>query len=97
LLLLRKSLMTRDWYKLGIEDLRQRNVGIVEYAYQRTNNFDKLAFVHLITSYLDKVGFMCKIARQSNNLMGQFHNVLYLGDVRKRVEILENARNIPHA
>ncbi|KAF8776231.1 hypothetical protein HU200_003734 [Digitaria exilis] len=61
------------WYRLGIEALRQGNVGIVEYAYQRTKNFERLAFLYLITGYLDKVGFMCKIAGQNNNLMGQFH------------------------
>lgn len=87
-----KELDDKDhWYRLGIEALRQGNVGIVEYAYQRTKNFDRLAFLYLITGYLDKVGFMCKIAGQNNNFMGQFHNALYLGDVRKRVEILENA------
>uniref|UniRef100_A0A0E0D5J6 Uncharacterized protein n=1 Tax=Oryza meridionalis TaxID=40149 RepID=A0A0E0D5J6_9ORYZ len=66
------------WYRLGIEALRQGNVGIVEYAYQRTKNFERLAFLYLITGYMDKVGFMCKIAGQNNNLMGQFHNALYL-------------------
>ncbi|CAO2209539.1 unnamed protein product [Urochloa humidicola] len=85
------------WYRLGIEALRQGNVGIVEYAYQRTKNFERLAFLYLITGYLDKVGFMCKIAGQNNNLMGQFHNALYLGDAKKRVEILENAGQLPLA
>ncbi|BAT06917.1 Os09g0127800, partial [Oryza sativa Japonica Group] len=85
------------WYRLGIEALRQGNVGIVEYAYQRTKNFERLAFLYLITGYMDKVGFMCKIAGQNNNLMGQFHNALYLGDAMKRVEILENAGQLPLA
>ncbi|GJN30202.1 hypothetical protein PR202_gb18491 [Eleusine coracana subsp. coracana] len=85
------------WYKLGIEALRQGNVGIVEYAYQRTKNFERLTFLYLITGYLDKVGFMSKIAAQNSNLMGQFHNALYLGDAGKRVEILENAGQLPLA
>uniref|UniRef100_A0A453H749 Coatomer subunit alpha n=1 Tax=Aegilops tauschii subsp. strangulata TaxID=200361 RepID=A0A453H749_AEGTS len=85
------------WYRLGIEALRQGNVGIVEYAYQRTKNFERLTFLYLITGYMDKVGFMCKIAGQNNNLMGQFHNALYLGDARKRAEILENAGQLPLA
>ncbi|CAD6343523.1 unnamed protein product [Miscanthus lutarioriparius] len=85
------------WYRLGIEALRQGNVGIVEYAYQRTKNFERLAFLYLIIGYLDKVGFMCKIAGQNNNLMGQFHNALYLGDAKMRVEILENAGQLPLA
>ncbi|KAM0887483.1 hypothetical protein ACQ4PT_029000 [Festuca glaucescens] len=85
------------WYRLGIEALRQGNVGIVEYAYQRTKNFERLAFLYLITGFMDKVGFMCKIAGQNNNLMGQFHNALYLGDARKQAEILENAGQLPLA
>ncbi|CAL4965856.1 unnamed protein product [Urochloa decumbens] len=90
-----KELDDKDhWYRLGIEALRQGNVGIVEYAYQRTKNFDRLAFLYLITGYLDKVGFMCKIAGQNNNFMGQFQSTLYLGDVWKRVEILENAGQV---
>ncbi|KAM3262671.1 hypothetical protein ACQJBY_053041 [Aegilops geniculata] len=93
-----KELDDKDhWYRLGIEALRQGNVGIVEYAYQRTKNFDRLAFLYLLTGYLDKVGFMSKIAGQNNNLMGQFHNALYLGDAKKRVEILENAGQLPLA
>ncbi|GJN09183.1 hypothetical protein PR202_ga27165 [Eleusine coracana subsp. coracana] len=85
------------WFRLGIEALKQGNVGIVEYAYQRTKNFERLTFLYLITGYLDKVGFMSKIAAQNSNLMGQFHNALYLGDAGKRVEILENAGQLPLA
>ncbi|CAN8323686.1 unnamed protein product [Cochlearia groenlandica] len=33
----------------------------------------------------------------NNNVMGQFHNVLYLGDVKERVKILENASHLPLA
>ncbi|CAN6840037.1 unnamed protein product [Brassica oleracea] len=32
-----------------------------------------------------------KIAEAKNNVMGQFHNALYLGDVKERVKILEKA------
>ncbi|CAK9148236.1 unnamed protein product [Ilex paraguariensis] len=32
------------WYRLGVEALRQGNSGIVEYAYQRTKNFERLSF-----------------------------------------------------
>ncbi|XP_076947694.1 coatomer subunit alpha-1-like [Bidens hawaiensis] len=85
------------WYKLGVEALRQGNSGIVEYAYQRTKNFERLSFLYLITGNLDKLSKMMKIAEVKNDVMGQFHNALYLGDVNERVKILENAGHLPLA
>lgn len=37
---------------------------------------------------------MLKIAEMRNDVMGRFHNALYLGDVRERVKILEDAGQI---
>ena len=34
---------------------------------------------------------MLKIAEARNDVMGRFHNALYLGDVKGRVQILEDA------
>ncbi|KAA0033783.1 hypothetical protein IC582_001549 [Cucumis melo] len=85
------------WYKLGVEALRQGNAGIVEYAYQRTKNFERLSFLYLITGNIDKLSKMLKIAEVKNDVMGQFHNALYLGDVRERVKILENVGHLPLA
>ncbi|WOH04305.1 hypothetical protein DCAR_0623714 [Daucus carota subsp. sativus] len=85
------------WYRLGIEALRQGNAGIVEYAYQRTKNFERLSFLYLITGNLDKLSKMMKIAEVKNDVMGQFHNALYLGDIQERVKILENAGHLPLA
>ncbi|KAI4375695.1 hypothetical protein MLD38_013534 [Melastoma candidum] len=85
------------WYRLGVEALRQGNAGIVEYAYQRTKNFERLSFLYLITGNMDKLTKMLKIAEVKNDVMGQFHNALYLGDVRERVKILENAGHLPLA
>ncbi|RZC55738.1 hypothetical protein C5167_014589 [Papaver somniferum] len=79
------------WYRLGVEALRQGNAGIVEYAYQRTKNFDRLSFLYLVTGNMDKLSKMLKIAEVKNDVMGQFHNALYLGDIRERVKVLENA------
>ena len=86
-----------QWYRLGVEALRQGNAGIVEYAYQRTKNFERLSFLYLITGNLDKLSKMLKIAEVKNDVMGQFHNALYLGDVGERVKILENAGHLPLA
>ncbi|KAI4299844.1 hypothetical protein L6164_033268 [Bauhinia variegata] len=85
------------WYRLGVEALRQGNAGIVEYAYQRTKNFERLSFLYLITGNLEKLTKMLKIAEVKNDVMGQFHNALYLGDVRERIKILESVGHLPLA
>ncbi|XP_047312007.1 coatomer subunit alpha-1-like [Impatiens glandulifera] len=85
------------WYRLGVEALRQGNTGIVEYAYQRTKNFERLSFLYLVTGNTEKLNKMLKIAEVKNDVMGQFHNALYLGDVRERVKVLENAGHLPLA
>ncbi|CAN6480928.1 unnamed protein product [Victoria cruziana] len=85
------------WYRLGVEALRQGNASIVEYAYQRTKNFERLSFLYLITGNMDKLSKMLRIAELKNDVMGQFHNALYLGDIRERVKILESAGHLPLA
>ncbi|KAK9691035.1 hypothetical protein RND81_09G171600 [Saponaria officinalis] len=85
------------WYRLGVEALRQGNTGIVEYAYQRTKNFERLSFLYLITGNTEKLNKMLKIAEVKNDVMGQFHNALYLGDVQERVKVLEDAGHLPLA
>lgn len=51
------------WEKLGEMALLQGNHQIVEMAYQRTKNFDKLSFLYLITGNLEKLRKMMKIGR----------------------------------
>ncbi|KAK9804455.1 hypothetical protein WJX73_003595 [Symbiochloris irregularis] len=79
------------WAKLGVEALRQGNHQIVEFAYQKTRNFERLAFLYLITGNLEKLAKMLKIADMRNDSMGAFHNALFLGDVRERVRLLADA------
>ncbi|KAM1561590.1 hypothetical protein ACFX1Z_004700 [Malus domestica] len=57
----------------------------------------KLSFLYLVTGNLDKLSKMLKIAEVKNDVMGQFHNALYLGYIRERVKILENAGHLPLA
>lgn len=40
-----------------------RVLQVVEMAYQRTKNFDKLSFLYLITGNLEKLGKMTKIGK----------------------------------
>ncbi|PPD99097.1 hypothetical protein GOBAR_DD03826 [Gossypium barbadense] len=73
------------------------SLSTVEYAYQRTKNFERLSFLYLINGNLEKLSKMLKIAEVKNDVMGQFHNALYLGDIQERVKILENAGHLPLA
>ncbi|XP_077868363.1 coatomer subunit alpha-like isoform X2 [Saccoglossus kowalevskii] len=77
------------WEKLGEVALLQGNHQIVEMAYQRTKNFDKLSFLYLITGNLEKLKKMMKIAEIRKDTGGQYQNALYLGDVSERVRILK--------
>lgn len=85
------------WHKLGVEALRQGNHQIVEFAYQKTKNFERLSFLYLITGNIEKLQKMLKISEMRADVMGQFHNALYLGDVTERVKILESAGHHPLA
>ena len=58
---------------------------------QKTKNFERLSFLYLITGNLEKLAKMLKIAEMRNDVMGRFHNALYLGDVRERLRILEDS------
>lgn len=79
------------WYLLGVEALRQGNHQIVEFSYQKTKNFERLSFLYLITGNLEKLGKMLKIAEMRSDVMGRFHNALYLGDIPERFRILQES------
>eukprot|EP01087_Luapelamoeba_hula_P004330 TRINITY_DN1425_c0_g1_i1.p1 TRINITY_DN1425_c0_g1~~TRINITY_DN1425_c0_g1_i1.p1 ORF type:complete len:1081 (-),score=150.06 TRINITY_DN1425_c0_g1_i1:28-3270(-) len=93
-----KELDDKDcWHRLGVEALRQGNHQVVEKAYQSTKNFERLSFLYLITGNAEKLQKMLKIAEYRNDVMGRFHNALYLGDVAERVRILEEVGQLPLA
>jgi len=93
-----KSLNDKDcWQRLGGEALRQGNHQVVEMAYQRTQNFERLSFLYLITGNTEKLSKMLQIAEYRNDTMSQFHNALYLGDVSERIRILESVGQLPLA
>ncbi|XP_055345500.1 coatomer subunit alpha-like isoform X2 [Paramacrobiotus metropolitanus] len=79
------------WERLAEAALLQGNHQVVEMAYQRTKNFDKLSFLYLITGNLDKLRKMMKIAEVRKDSSGQFRDALLLGDVGEQVKILENS------
>jgi coatomer protein complex subunit alpha (xenin) len=69
----------------GVEALRQGNFQIVEFSYQKTKSWERLSFLYLITGNIDRLRKMLKIAEMRGDVMGRFHNALYLGDVREQV------------
>jgi len=79
-----------SWHRLGAEALRQGNYQVVEMAYQRTKNFERLSFLYLISGNTDKLRKMLKIAEMRQDVMARFHNSLFLGDVNERVRVLED-------
>lgn len=86
-----------SWDALAAAALRQGNHQVVETAYQRTKSFEKLSFIYLITGNTEKLKKMLKIAELRKDTSGQFHNALYLGDVRERIKILKSVGQTPLA
>eukprot|EP01047_Picozoa_sp_COSAG01_P027075 COSAG01_NODE_1772_length_9263_cov_93.070930_3_plen_1231_part_00 len=79
------------WSQLADVALRNGNVDVVEKCYQRTKNFERLSFLYLITGQTEKLRKMLKIAESRNDMMGQFSNALFLGDVGERFNMLRTA------
>ncbi len=88
---------TECWNRLAVEALRQGNQSVVEKAYQRTKDFERLSFLYLITGNTDKLRKMLLIAEMRGDVMSRFHNALYLGDAQARVAILESVGQLPLA
>eukprot|EP00298_Acanthocystis_sp_HF-20_P017279 c21715_g1_i3.p1 GENE.c21715_g1_i3~~c21715_g1_i3.p1 ORF type:complete len:1077 (-),score=472.35 c21715_g1_i3:10-3240(-) len=85
------------WERLGEEALKQGRLSIVEEAYQRTESFERLSFLYLITGQIDKLQQMLQIARSRGDVNSIFHNALYLGDVEERVKVLTESGQLPLA
>lgn len=79
------------WERLGKMALQQGNHQVVEMAYQRTKNFEKLTFLYLITGNTEKLRKMMKIAEIRKDTSSQYQSALLLGDVEERVKILKSA------
>ncbi|KAG5337734.1 COPA protein, partial [Acromyrmex heyeri] len=79
------------WESLAQTALLQGNHQVVEMCYQRTKNFEKLAFLYLITGNLEKLRKMIKIAEIRKDVSGQYQGSLLLGDIYERAKILRNS------
>merc|ERR1740124_833673 len=58
---------------------------------------ERLSFLYLITGNIAKLRKMLTIAEMRSDVMGRFHNALYLGDVGERVKLLTEAGQLPLA
>eukprot|EP00123_Amoebidium_parasiticum_P013063 comp21742_c0_seq1/m.30782 comp21742_c0_seq1/g.30782 ORF comp21742_c0_seq1/g.30782 comp21742_c0_seq1/m.30782 type:complete len:1239 (-) comp21742_c0_seq1:244-3960(-) len=79
------------WNRLAAMALQQGNHQVVEMAYQRMKNFERLSFLYLITGHTDKLRKMLKIAELRKDLHSLVHNSLYTGNVEDRVRALASA------
>ena len=77
------------WTRLGTEALAHGNHQVVEMAYQKLRQFDKLSFLYLSTGDESKLARMAKIAEHRGDSQSRFQNALYLGDVDTRVQMLK--------
>eukprot|EP00299_Pterocystis_sp_00344_P013071 c6363_g1_i1.p1 GENE.c6363_g1_i1~~c6363_g1_i1.p1 ORF type:complete len:900 (+),score=198.07 c6363_g1_i1:846-3545(+) len=82
------------WERLAEEALKQGKLSVVEEAYQRTEAFEKLSFLYLVTGQLGKLKNMLSIAKARGDSMSVFHNALFLGDVSERVNVLKESGQV---
>lgn len=77
------------WSRLTSEALAHGNHTIVEMAYQKLRQFDKLSFLYLATGDEAKLTRMAKIAEHRGDFTARFQNALYLGDVTDRIQMFK--------
>lgn len=77
------------WSRLTSEALAHGNHQVVEMAYQKLRQFDKLSFLYLATGDEAKLTRMAKIAEHRGDFTARFQNALYLGDVNDRIAMFK--------
>ncbi|KAI1646917.1 Coatomer, alpha subunit [Daldinia loculata] len=85
------------WTRLGAEALAHGNHQVVEMAYQKLKQFDKLSFLYLATGDHSKLARMAKIAEHRGDFTARFQNALYLGEVEDRVQMFKEIDLYPLA
>ncbi|KAL9609083.1 MAG: hypothetical protein Q9167_006132 [Letrouitia subvulpina] len=85
------------WQRLSTEALAHGNHQVVEMAYQKLRNFDKLSFLYLSTGDEEKLSRMGKIAEHRGDFTSRFQNALYTGDVENRIQMFQEIDLYPLA
>ncbi|GAA5816668.1 hypothetical protein MFLAVUS_010198 [Mucor flavus] len=78
------------WAKLAAEALKHGNFKMVELAYQRTKNYDRLSFLYLSSANESNLRKMLKIAEVGANPVSRFQNAMYLEDVSEKIRLLQD-------
>lgn len=76
------------WQLLARAALQRGHPVLVESAYQKLKEFERLSFLYFITGHIGKLRKMLRIAELRKDPMSRFHNALLLGDAEERVQIL---------
>ncbi|OLN87624.1 putative coatomer subunit alpha [Colletotrichum chlorophyti] len=85
------------WQRLSAEALAHGNHQVVEMAYQKLKQFDKLSFLYLTTGDHSKLARMAKIAEHRGDFTARFQNALYLGEVEDRIQMFKEIDLYPLA
>ncbi|KAK6078388.1 coatomer protein subunit alpha [Seiridium cupressi] len=85
------------WRRLGEEALAHGNHQVVEMAYQKQKQFEKLSFLYLSTGDHSKLARMAKIAEHRGDFTARFQNALYLGEVEDRIQMFKEIDLYPLA
>ncbi|KAI1371923.1 Coatomer, alpha subunit [Hypoxylon crocopeplum] len=85
------------WTRLGAEALAHGNHQVVEMAYQKLKQFDKLSFLYLATGDHSKLARMAKIAEHRGDFTARFQNALFLGEVEDRIQMFKEIDLYPLA
>eukprot|EP00657_Telonema_sp_P-1_P009167 TRINITY_DN3340_c0_g1_i6.p1 TRINITY_DN3340_c0_g1~~TRINITY_DN3340_c0_g1_i6.p1 ORF type:complete len:1213 (-),score=418.95 TRINITY_DN3340_c0_g1_i6:266-3904(-) len=81
------------WQQLAIEALKHGKIEVVENAYIKTQSWERLSFLYLLTGNRDKLAKMLKHAKDKRgSMMSRFHNAALLGDAEERLEVLLSAK-----
>merc|ERR1711865_1179544 len=83
---------TLSWQQLAMEAVKHGKIEVVEGAYMKTESWEKLSFLYMLTGNQEKLQKMLRHAEKRGNMMSQFHNSLLAGDIEARVEVLIKAR-----
>ncbi|KAJ0167702.1 putative coatomer subunit alpha [Colletotrichum tanaceti] len=85
------------WQRLSAEALAHGNHQVVEMAYQKLKQFDKLSFLYLSTGDHSKLARMAKIAEHRGDFTARFQNALFLGEVEDRIQMFKEIDLYPLA
>ncbi|KAH8668453.1 coatomer alpha subunit [Xylariales sp. PMI_506] len=85
------------WKRLGDEALAHGSHQVVEMAYQKQKQFEKLSFLYLSTGDHSKLARMAKIAEHRGDFTARFQNALYLGEVEDRIQMFKEIDLYPLA